>query len=109
MSTTVGKFLTKIFGSRNDRLLKRYYRVVDQINAMESKVQALTDEQLRDRTQELRAGVAARKLRMNDIVPEALAIIRESMDRHIGIREIFNPEQNFNPDNLDRAQLDDAA
>jgi preprotein translocase subunit SecA len=109
MSTSVGKFLTRIFGSRNDRLLKRYFRVVEQINGLEPKVQAMTDEQLRDRTQELRTLVAARQVRMTDIVPEALAIIRESMDRHIGIREIFNPEQHFNPDNLDRAQLDDAA
>src|SRR5919108_433466 len=42
----VGKILTKIFGSRNDRLLKRYRRIVEQVNAMEPKVRAMTDEQI---------------------------------------------------------------
>src|SRR5688500_1236977 len=101
MPVTVGKILTKIFGSRNERLLKRYHRIVDQINALEPDVRPLTDEQLRARTQELRAAVAARKLGPVEVLPEALAIIRESMDRHIGIREIFNPEQNFDPDKFD--------
>ena len=39
-------------------------------------------------------------------MPEAFALIRESMDRHIGIREIFNPEQNFDPDQFDDAMLE---
>jgi preprotein translocase subunit SecA len=40
---------------------------------------------------------------------EAFAIIRESMDRHIGIRTIFNPEENFNPDNYEKDQFSDEA
>ena len=56
MAATVHKVLTKIFGSRNERLLKRYRRIVEQINELEPKVQAMTDEQLRARTQELRDG-----------------------------------------------------
>ena len=101
MAISVGKVLTKIFGSRNDRLLKRYRAIVEKINEWEPKVAAMTDEQLNARTQELRSGLTARKLRSVDVMPEAFAIIRESMDRHIGIREIFNPEQNFDPDKFD--------
>jgi preprotein translocase subunit SecA len=107
MAVSFGKVLTKVFGSRNERLLKRYHRIVDQINELEPKIQKLDDSQLRARTQELRAEIAAKKIRIGDVIPEAMAIIRESMDRHIGIREIFNPEQNFNPDNYNREQLDD--
>jgi preprotein translocase subunit SecA len=47
-------FLTKIFGSRNDRLLKQYRKTVERINAMESQFEALTDEQLREKTLELK-------------------------------------------------------
>src|SRR5947207_2190907 len=96
-----GKVLTKVFGSRNERLIKRYTRLVQQVNAVEPKVRPMTDEQLRERTTELRARIKAGTIKMADVLPEALAIIRESMDRNIGIREIFNPEQNFDPDQFD--------
>ncbi|MGC4031206.1 MAG: hypothetical protein QM754_05600 [Tepidisphaeraceae bacterium] len=93
-----GSTLTKIFGSRNDRLVKRYRRLVAQVNAFEPKVILLTDEQLRDRTQQLRDQLIHKKIKMSDVLPEALAIVREAMDRQIGIREIFNPENTFNPE-----------
>src|SRR5262245_47210311 len=107
MAVSVAKVLTFIFGRRNAPLLKRYQRIVSEINSQESKVSQLSDEQLRARTQEIRAQIAAKKLRIGDVIPEALAIMRESMDRHIGIREVFNPEQNFNPSNYNKDQLDD--
>ncbi|MBV8782505.1 MAG: preprotein translocase subunit SecA, partial [Phycisphaerae bacterium] len=88
------------FGSRNDRLLKRYQRIVDRINELESKVQPLTDEQLRYRAHELRNGIVSRQIHAADVLPEAFAIIRESMDRNIGIRTIFDPESHFDPDLL---------
>ncbi len=44
-------FLTKIFGSRNDRLLKQYRKTVNRSNAMEPEYEKLSDEQLRDKTQ----------------------------------------------------------
>src|SRR3954447_10769459 len=106
MPVTVGKVLTKVFGSRNERLLKRYRAIVASVNAMEPKVQAMSDRELRERTQELRAGLISRKLRSVEVLPEAFAIIRESMDRHIGIRSIFNPEEHFDPDQLDDEMLD---
>ena len=101
-----GKILTKVFGSRNDRLLKRYHRILEEINALESKVQPLTDADLRARTMELREGLMAGKLDLEAVAPEGLAIIRESMDRHIGIRSIFNPDESFDPDQLDDADLE---
>ncbi len=104
-TTAVGRTMTRIFGSRNDRLLKRYRRIVADINAFEPKVLGLTDEQLRDRTQEIRAGLVAGKLKSTDVLPEALAIVREGMDRHIGMRQIFNPDENFDPDKFDDETL----
>ncbi len=106
MALTTQKILTFLFGSRNERLLKRYRGIVAQINALEPRVQAMTDEQLAARTSELRAGIKAGKIRSADCIHEAFAIMRESMDRHIGIRAIFNPDENFNPDQLDDAHLE---
>src|SRR5688500_1058793 len=111
MPVSVGKFLTKIFGSRNERLLKRYRRIVEQVNEWGPKVERMTDEQLRARTAELREGLTPRPgrkaaLRLDDVMPEAFAIIRESMDRHIGIREIFNPDNNFDPEQFDDEHLE---
>src|SRR6266513_2770419 len=103
---SVGKILTKIFGSRNERLLKRYRAIVTQINDLEPKVQAMSDPELRARTRELREGLISRKLRSVEVLPEAFAIIRESMDRHIGIRSIFNPEEHFDPEQLDDDMLE---
>jgi preprotein translocase subunit SecA len=106
MAINLGKALTRVFGSRNERLLKRYHRIVDLINEFESKVRPLSDEQLRARTLELRQGLKEKKFESADILPEAFAIIREAMDRHIGVREIFNPEQTFDPDQLDDEMLE---
>jgi preprotein translocase subunit SecA len=105
VNVTVGKILTKIFGSRNERLLKRFRTIVARVGELEPKVQTMTDEALRARTAELRAGLAAKKLRSGDVIEEAFAIIRESMDRNIGIRSIFNPEESFDPDQLDDEML----
>ena len=89
---TVGKILTKIFGSRNERLIKRFRRIVEQINALESKVAAMSDDQLRQRTLELHEALLDKKMTRDEVMHEAFAIVRETMDRNIGIRQIFNPE-----------------
>ncbi len=104
--SAIQKVLTKVFGSRNERLLKRYRRTVEQVNQLADQVQQKTDAELRARTAELREGIRTGKLRAVDVIPEAFAIVRESMDRHIGIREIFNPEQNFDPDQFDDEMLE---
>ncbi len=103
-----GSTLTKIFGSRNDRLIKRYRKIAAQINELESSITPLTDQQLRDRTQALREGLIHKKLRIDDVMSEAMAIIRESMDRNIGIRNIFSPENDFNPEQLKGDEAFDA-
>ncbi len=98
--------LTRIFGSRNDRLLKRYRRLVSLINAKEADVRKLTDDALRDRAQALRTGLVTGKLRSDAVLTEGFAIIRESMDRNIGIRTIFDPDSNFDPDKFDDPTLE---
>ncbi len=100
------KALTKVFGSRNERLLKRYRKIVAQVNAMEPKIQLLGDAQLKARALEIRSGAIAGTIKSADIMAEGFAIVRESMDRNIGIRQIFNPDENFDPDQLDDAMLE---
>ena len=87
----IGQYLTKIFGSRNDRLIKRYRRIVTIINDLEPRISEMTDAQLRARTKEMREQIVHGKLDLKEVLPEAMAIIRESMDRHIGIRNSYNP------------------
>src|SRR5580693_2474408 len=105
MALSLNKILTKIFGSRNERLLKRYHKVVDQVNALEPKIIVMSDEQLRERTQEIRRELTSGKIRAAEVLPEGFAIIRESMDRNIGVRSIFDPENHFDPDKLDDKML----
>jgi preprotein translocase subunit SecA len=106
MAVNFSKILTTVFGSRNERMLKRYQKMVDQVNKLEPEVRAKSDTQLRDRTQELRKLLTSGKIRSAEVLTEAFAIIRESMDRNIGIRSIFDPENNFDPDTLDDEMLE---
>jgi preprotein translocase subunit SecA len=77
--------LTQIFGSRNQRLLKTYGRLVARINALEPAMQAATDEGLREKTVELRARVAAGET-LDQVLPEAFAAVREGSRRTLGLR-----------------------
>src|SRR3984957_17588705 len=97
MALTVGKVLTKVFGSRNERLLKRYRRIVERINELEPAIAIKADEELRRRTKELHIGLMDGSLTRAQALPEAMGIMRESMDRHIGIRNVFDPESGFYP------------
>src|SRR5947207_2670938 len=106
MPLTVQRVLTLMFGSRNERLLKKYHQTVKQVNALEPKIQPMTDEELRQRTEEIRDGLRSGKLKSSDVLHECFAIIRESMDRNIGIRQIFNPEEHFDPDQFDDEMLE---
>ena len=80
-----GALASKVFGSSNDRKLKKYGPVVAQINALEPEVSALSDEALRARTEDLRARVAA-GTPLDDLIPEAFATVREAAKRTIGQR-----------------------
>ena len=78
-------FLTKIFGSRNDRLLKQYRVVVTRINALEPEFEALTDDGLRAKTQEFKDRVAKGET-LDAILPEAFALVREGSKRVMKMR-----------------------
>ena len=73
-------FLTKIFGSRNDRLIKQYRKTVALINALETEYEALGDDQLCAKTQEFRDRVAQGQS-LDDLLPEAFAVVREGSKR----------------------------
>ena len=77
--------LTKIFGSRNDRLLKTYRKTVDQINALETQYEKLDDDQLRAKTQAFKDRVAAGET-LDALLPEAFAVVREGSKRIMKMR-----------------------
>src|SRR5690242_20364329 len=81
----LGAIARKIFGTANDRRLKRYAPTVAAINALEAEVAALTDEQLRARTDQFRAELAAGKS-LDDILVPAFATVREAAKRTLGQR-----------------------
>jgi preprotein translocase subunit SecA len=81
----VWKLLTQVFGSRNQRLVKELTRTVAAINGFEPSVAALTDEQFPDKTRELKARFAA-GTSLDDLVPEAFALVREASRRKLGLR-----------------------
>jgi preprotein translocase subunit SecA len=78
-------FLTKIFGSRNDRLLKQYRKTVERINAMEIGLESLSDAELRAKTQNFRDRAAAGES-LDDLLPEAFAVVREGSKRVMKMR-----------------------
>jgi preprotein translocase subunit SecA len=78
-------FLTKIFGSRNDRLLKTYRKTADRINAMEGQLASLSDEQLRGKTDEFKQRVAQGES-LEALLPEAFAVVREGSKRVMKMR-----------------------
>jgi preprotein translocase subunit SecA len=78
-------FLTRIFGSRNERLLKSMSREVRAAAAFETTLQALSDEALKAKTEELRARLAAGAT-LDQLLPEAFAVVREASRRVLGMR-----------------------
>ena len=80
-----GALATKVFGSSNDRKLKRYADNVAAINALEPEVAALSDEQLRARTEDFRKRLAAGEA-LDNLLPEAFATVREAAKRTLGQR-----------------------
>jgi len=108
MTAIVNKIATKIFGSANERLLKRLWPTVSEINYLEAEVEKLTDDQLRERTAKFRELVEKRvaeteitgdtqadmkaSLRtavdaaLDEVLVEAFAVVREASRRAIGLR-----------------------
>ncbi|MGH8782769.1 preprotein translocase subunit SecA [Paraburkholderia sp.] len=78
-------FLQKIFGSRNQRLVKQYQKTVLAINALEPQIEQLTDDQLRAKTGEFRQRVASGES-LDKLMPEAFAVCREASKRVLKMR-----------------------
>ncbi|GER12737.1 preprotein translocase subunit SecA [Variovorax boronicumulans] len=78
-------FLTQIFGSRNDRLLKQYRKTVTRINALEPEFEKLSDDALRAKTQEFKDRIAKGES-LDDLLPEAFATVREGSKRVMKMR-----------------------
>ncbi|NOT67268.1 MAG: preprotein translocase subunit SecA [Methylophilaceae bacterium] len=81
----ISKLFRKIFGSRNDRLVKQYSQTVHVINGLESAIQALSDEQLRAKTEEFKQRYQAGET-LDQLLPEAFAVVREGGKRVLEMR-----------------------
>ncbi|HCP34822.1 MAG TPA: preprotein translocase subunit SecA, partial [Deltaproteobacteria bacterium] len=79
------KAVTKLFGNENERTLKRYRKIVVQINALEGEMESLKDEDFPQRTQQFRKRIKEGATE-EDMLPEAFALVREAARRVIGER-----------------------
>ncbi len=77
--------MTKLFGTYSDRELKAIYPIVDKVEALEEEYRALTDAQLRAKTEEFKERYAQGES-LDDLLPEAFATVREAADRVLGLR-----------------------
>src|SRR4051812_35169257 len=75
----------RVFGSRNERLLKQYSRVVQQINELEPELSKLSDARLAEKTGELKKKHAAGAT-LGELLPEAFAVVREAAKRTLRMR-----------------------
>jgi preprotein translocase subunit SecA len=78
-------FLTQIFGSRNDRQLKQYRKTIAKINALEPSLESLSDEELKNKTQEFKDRVTSGES-LDALLPEAFAVVREGSKRIMKLR-----------------------
>ncbi len=78
----INRFLLKVFGSRNERILKSLWPTVHKVNSLEPEMQRLSDEELRGKTDIFRERLA-RGETLDDILPEAFAVVREAARRHL--------------------------
>ncbi len=81
----LNKVFSKVFGSRNDRQLKKLNVIVDKINGFEASFEALSDDELRLKTDEFRERFTAGET-LDDLLPEAFAVVREGGKRALGMR-----------------------
>ena len=79
------KLLTKVFGSRNDRTLRRMRKAVAVINGMEPAMEKLSDDELKAKTAEFRARLEKGET-LESLIPEAFAVVREASKRVFGMR-----------------------
>ncbi|PHS25605.1 MAG: preprotein translocase subunit SecA [Methylophaga sp.] len=79
------KFFRKIFGSRNERVLKQLRKIADQVNDFETEIESLSDQDLQAKTAEFKQRLAEGKT-LQDILPEAFAVVREAGKRTLNMR-----------------------
>src|SRR3972149_6871521 len=79
------QFIKKIFGSRNERILKRYNKIVTKINALEQELRGLPDDKFPEKTSEYRKKLQQGEL-LDNLLPEAFALVREAARRTLGMR-----------------------
>ncbi|HEY0965444.1 MAG TPA: preprotein translocase subunit SecA [Candidatus Saccharimonadales bacterium] len=80
------KVLTKVFGDPQKKILKRLQKKVDAVNALEDKYKKMTKTELKKQTEVLRKMLENKKTTLDDILPEAFAVVREASDRVLGMR-----------------------
>ncbi|MBO4405929.1 MAG: preprotein translocase subunit SecA [Alphaproteobacteria bacterium] len=81
----LSQFLKAIFGSHNDRIVKKYFRVAAQVNELEESIEKLSDDELRGKTEEFKQRLEEDET-LDDILPEAFAVAREGAKRALGLR-----------------------
>lgn len=81
----IARILAKVFGTANERKLRRLYSTVDHINALEPSIQKLSDEELAGKTNQFREQVMQGRS-LDDLLPEAFAVVREVSTRKLGQR-----------------------
>lgn len=81
----IAKVFRKIFGTRNERVVKRLNKIVEQINALEPILQPLTDDELKAKTEVLRTRYKEGAT-LDELLPEAFALVREASVRTLGLR-----------------------
>src|SRR5881296_1384913 len=79
-------FLTRIFGSANERTLRRLWPIVHDINDLESRLEDLPAEAFPEKTAEFKQRLAAEEVTLDDLLPEAFSYVREAARRTIGLR-----------------------
>ncbi|AIT64096.1 Protein translocase subunit SecA [Coxiella burnetii str. Namibia] len=85
MPSMLGNIIKKAFGTRNERLLKGYSKIVSRINALEPEIQALSDADLRAKTDEFKKRLVDGE-GLDALLPEAFAVVRETSVRTLGLR-----------------------
>ncbi len=85
MLDKISKILIKIFGSRNERLVKAYSVIAEQAGAFEEKIKTLSDAQLKEKTSEFKSRLSNGE-NTQDILPEAFAVVREAAQRNVEMR-----------------------
>lgn len=81
----IGSLVKRLIGSANDRYVKSLRKIVAQINAKENEISALSDEELKEKTAQFKSRLAAGET-LDDILPDAFAVVREASKRTLGLR-----------------------